>query len=560
MAWLNAAGILRTGFAALAAATLALSANWPAYRGPDATGVGDGKTLIQWNADPSRGSLRGIRWKTPIPGLSHASPVIWGERIYLATAVSKSGNAPLKIGLYGAGDSAEDAEEQSWVILALDKNSGRPVWQQIAHKGVPKVKRHTKATHANTTLATDGKRLVAFFGSEGLHAYSLDGRPLWKKDFGVLDMAPFNDRSLSWGFASSPALFEDTIVIQADVKKDAFLAALSAEDGRELWRVARGEVSQNSWGTPGIIQTGGRTQVVCNGYPFIVSYDLKTGKELWRLKSEGDIPVPVPFFHDGLIYVANAHGGKSPLYAIRPDASGDISLQEGSRSSSGVVWSQERNGSYLSTPVAYQGMVYATTSNGIFKAYDAKSGEKFYEQRLGDGKTGFTSSPVAANGHIYITSEEGDAYVVKAGRTFEVAATNPFGEIVLSTPAIDNGVLYFHTRGHLVAIGEDDWDKLGQLRSGTELRVFRKGTREPLNAQLGEATEENLVVVVGNGQSAIPRDQIDRIDARPSSARPVTRETKTRDSVDTKGKPERSYSSGVSVGSKPGFETVYRRR
>jgi outer membrane protein assembly factor BamB len=431
-----------------------LGADWPAYRGLGASGVAEGAAPTNWNADPEAGPLRAIRWKTPVPGLSHSSPIVWDGRVYVATAISKAGHAPLKIGLYGTGDSADDNGEQAWAIYCLDKRTGQVLWERTAQRGLPRARRHTKATHANTTLATDGKRLIAFFGSEGLFAYSLDGRLLWKKDLGVLDMAPFDDRSLSWGFASSPALFEDTIVVQCDAKNDAFAAALSAVDGRELWRVRRAEVSRGSWGTPGVIRAGGRTQVVLNGYPYIVSYDFSTGRELWRLRSEGDIPVPVPFLAGGLIFVANAHGGKSPLYAIRPEASGDISLAGDSRTSSGVVWSEERNGSYLQTPVAYGDIVYASTSQGVFKAYEVRSGKKLYERRLGDGTTGFTSSPVAADGKVYVTSEEGETFVVKHGPVFELLAKNSLGETVLSTPAISDRTIFFHTRGYLVAIAD----------------------------------------------------------------------------------------------------------
>ncbi|MFN7933791.1 MAG: PQQ-binding-like beta-propeller repeat protein [Bryobacteraceae bacterium] len=446
----------RTLFLLLSCIAFAIGASdWPSYRGPGASGVGDGNPPTSWNADPTAGSPRNILWKTPIPGLSHSSPIVWNNRVYVTTAISAKGDAPLKIGLYGAGDSADDTAEQSWVLYCLDKRSGKEIWKQTAHRGAPKVKRHTKATHDNTTLATDGKRLIAFLGSEGLYAYSLDGKLLWKKDLGIMDMTPFDDRTLSWGFASSPTLFEDTILVQNDSKSDSFAAAFHASDGRELWRVPRKDVSVGSWGSPGVIRTPNRTQVVLNGYPWIVSYDFKTGKELWRLRSGGDVPVPTPFYANGLIYVANAHGRKAPLYAIRPDATGDISLPDGATTSSGVVWAQERNGSYLQTPVVYEGIAYASTSQGIFKAYDAQTGEKFYEQRLGGGTTGFTSSPVAAGGRIYVTSEEGETYVLKHGKTYELLAKNQLGETVLSTPAISAGVLFFHTRGHLLAVSNN---------------------------------------------------------------------------------------------------------
>jgi outer membrane protein assembly factor BamB len=377
--------------------------------------------------------------------------VIVGDKLFVTTAISAAGTAPLKIGLYGSGGSANDDAEQEWALYCLDKRSGKVLWHQTAHRGKPGARRHTKATHANTTVATDGKRVIALFGSEGMYSYTLDGALEWQKSFGILDMAPSDDRSLSWGFASSPALFEDTVIVQSDSKKDGFLAAFAAKDGRELWRVPRAATSVCSWATPGVFRTGGRTQVVANGYPYIAGYDFKTGKELWRLKSEGDIPVPTPFMAHGLIYVANAHGGKAPLYAIRPDAAGDITPAPGSRVSSGLVWSEERNGSYLQTPVVYGDVIYASTSQGIFKAYDARTGRKLYEQRLGAGGS-FTSSPVAADGKVYITNEDGQTFVVKAGAEFEVLATNELGEIVLSTPAISDRTMYVRTSTGVVAI------------------------------------------------------------------------------------------------------------
>jgi outer membrane protein assembly factor BamB len=427
------------------------AADWPAYRGPGAGGVGEGVAPTGWNGDAGAASTRNIKWKTPISGLGHSSPVVIGNKLLITTAVSSAGKAPLKLGLYGSGGSAADDAVQEWVVYCLDKRTGSVLWRQTAHRGKPRVRRHTKATHANTTAATDGKRVIVFFGSEGLYSYTLDGRLEWQKDLGTLDMAPSDDRTLSWGFASSPVLLEDTVVVQSDSKDNGFLATLSAADGRELWRVPRASTSVCSWATPGVFKTGGRTQIVANGYPYIAGYEWKTGRELWRLKSEGDIPVPTPFMAHGLIYVANAHGGKAPLYAIRPEARGDITPAPGSRVSAGLAWSEERNGSYLQTPVVYGDVIYACTSQGIFKAYDARTGRKLYEQRLGSGGA-FTSSPIAADGKVYVSSEEGRTFVVKAGPLFELLATNDLGEPVLSTPALSDGVLYIRTPRGITAI------------------------------------------------------------------------------------------------------------
>ncbi len=419
---------------------LAFSGNWPAFRGNHADGISaGGDAPTSWNADASAGPLRNVRWKTPIPGLSHSSPILWDKRLYVATAVSKTGEAPLKVGLYGAGDSAEDKGEQAWKLYALDRATGKISWEQTAFEGAPRALRHTKATHANTTISCDGKRLIAFFGSEGLYAYSLAGKLLWKKDLGKLVNTPVGF-DLQWGYASSPALHTDTIVVLCDVQSGPFVAALSAEDGRELWRTSREGVSSQSWSTPAVVEHGGRTQVVLNGWPNIASYDFTTGKELWRLKSGGDIPVPTPVFAHGLIYVTNAHGGGAPLYAIKPD-------------SGKVAWEEPKNGAYMQTPLVLGDLIYSCSDRGILKVYDARTGKKQYEQRLGAGTTGFSSSPVAAGGKLYFASEEGEVYVIKAGPVFELLSTNTMGEITMATPAADSGVLYYRTRSHVVAIG-----------------------------------------------------------------------------------------------------------
>jgi outer membrane protein assembly factor BamB len=428
---------------------LLLQSNWPMFRGASHLGVtADPPPPVSWNADAEAGPLKNVLWKTPIPGLGHSSPILWQGTLYLATAVRSAGEAPLKLGLYGAGDSADDRGEQSW---GIDGGSGRVIWRETARKAAPRVQRHTKATHANTTLATDGRRLVAFFGSEGLYCYSLKGDLLWSKDLGVLDMGPLPE--LQWGFASSPVIHKGVIIVQSDSKKDPFLAAFRLDNGEEIWRTSRTGVSERSWATPSVHTFDGRTQIVTNGWPYIAGYDFTTGKELWRLKSEGDIPVPTPISWNRLIYVTNAHGGPAPLYAIRPTAQGDISLAAGSRANEHVAWSTPRNGAYMQTPVILGDLIYSCSDRGVLKVFDAKTGAMQYEQRLGAGTTGFSASPVAAGGYIYQSSEEGEIYVIKAGPAFELMATNHMGESVMATPVVSGGVIYIRTRGHLISIG-----------------------------------------------------------------------------------------------------------
>ena len=306
----------------LAMAAFAADSNWPQFRGPSGSGVGTGSPPSEWNVE----SGKNILWKTAIPGLGHSSPVIWGDRIFLTSAVPASGEAQLKVGLYGDITPVKGEGEQSFRVYCLDRKNGKILWERTATSGQPKTMRHPKSTHANPTVATDGKRVLAFFGSEGLYAYDPNGELLWKKDFGTLDAAFYMVPSAQFGFASSPVIFEDTVIILADVMKNSFLAALDVRTGKELWRTPRSDVP--TWGTPAVVPyTAGDAkgwQVVVNGWKHTGGYDLKTGKELWMLKGGGDIPVPTPVFLDGLVVITSAHGQARPIYAIRTDASGDL--------------------------------------------------------------------------------------------------------------------------------------------------------------------------------------------------------------------------------------------
>lgn len=428
----------------------AAEGDWPAFRGPGASGVQDGFQLpARWNADRSTGPVTGIRWRTPIPGLGHSSPIIWGDRVFVATAVRESGEAPLRLGLFGDSTGADDNVAQRWVIYCLDAKSGRTVWEHVVTEGRPRAGRHVKATHANTTLTTDGTNLVAFFGSEGVHVYGLDGTHRWSHDLGLINVSKYG---IGWGFAASPAIHGDRVFLQCDAPDDPYLVALSLANGRELWRTPRKDVCERSWATPFVYADGSRVQVVANGWPYAVSYDGVTGKEIWRLRVSGDNPIPTPFSAGGLIYVANGHGA-APVFAVRPTAHGDISLKEGATTNEHVAWSNPRNGAYIQTPIVYRGLLYSGTNAGVLKCYDAGTGDQHYEQRLMPEAMGFSASPVAGDGKVYCTSEGGDVVVVRAGRTFEVLARNPMGESCMATPAISRGSLVFRSRSHLVAIG-----------------------------------------------------------------------------------------------------------
>jgi len=421
--------------------------DWPSFRGANAAGVADGFPLpAEWSVPGSRN----VRWKTPIPGLGHSSPVIWGGRLFVSTAVSGTENPELKVGLYGDIGSVNDTSVHRWVVYALDAASGKVLWEKTVHTGVPKIKRHPKATHANSTLATDGRHLVAFFGSEGLYCFDLDGTLLWKKDLGVLDSSFFMVPEAQWEFASSPVIYQDKVLVQCDVLKGSFVAAFSIEDGREMWRTAREDVP--TWGTPTVHVVGGRAQMIVNGFKHAGAYDVGTGKEIWRLQGGGDIPVPTPVVGHGLVFLTSAHGPMAPLYAIRLDAAGDISLKPGETSSQSVAWSYARDGAYMITPVVYGDYLYNTKNNGALSCYNARTGERMYQTRLGGGTSGFSASPVAGDGKVYLASEDGDIYVVKAGPAYELLATNAMGDVCMASPALSKGVIYFRTKSQVVAV------------------------------------------------------------------------------------------------------------
>jgi outer membrane protein assembly factor BamB len=422
-------------------------ADWPSFRGINASGIAEGfQTPTLWNVEEKKN----VAWKTPIPGLGHSSPIVWGNRVFVTTAISGQEKPELKVGLYGDIASVQDNTPHNFKVYCLDKKSGKILWEQTAYEGVPKVKRHTKATHANSTMATDGKNVVAFFGSEGLYCYDMNGKPRWKKDFGVLDSGFFQVKDAQWGFASSPIIWGNKVLLQCDVQTGSFVAALDVNTGNELWRTRRRDVP--TWSTPTICQVGGKTQMIVNGWKHIGGYDIETGKETWWMEGGGDIPVPTPVVSDGLIYITNAHGRMAPIFAVKATAKGGIDLESGASTNDHIAWSMTREGAYMQTPLVYGDYLYVCRDNGVVSCYEAKTGKRLYQERLGTGRTGFTASSVAADGKLYFTSEEGDIFVVKAGPTFEVLAQNPMGEVCMATPAISEGVLFVRTQGHLVAI------------------------------------------------------------------------------------------------------------
>lgn len=421
--------------------------NWPSFRGPRASGVATGHETVA-SFDVATG--RNVAFQTPLPGLAHSSPVLWGNKLFVTSAVPVDAKeAELTVGLYGAIAPVEGEGEQDLKLYCIDREKGEVLWERTAIRALPKVKRHTKGSHAASSPCTDGKHVLAFFASEGLYCYDMEGDLLWSKDFGLLDSGYYMVPSAQWGFASSPVIHEDLVLVQCDIQEGSFLTALDVETGEEYWRTPREEVP--TWGSPTAYVTDSRAQVIVNGYHHIGAYDLYSGEEIWKLKGGGDIPVPTPIVAHDLIFITNAHGNMAPIYAIFAEASGELDIDPAKCDD--MEWSSPRLGNYMQTPIVVGDLLYLCNDSGILTCFDARDGTQIYRQRLGDGTTGFTASPVAADGKLYYSSEYGEVHVVKAGPEFELLGVSELGEICMATPAIGNGVIYFRTRSHVIAVG-----------------------------------------------------------------------------------------------------------
>jgi outer membrane protein assembly factor BamB len=425
--------------------------NWPSFRGPGASGVADGQLPpTSWNAETSTN----IRWKTAIAGFGNSSPIVWGDRIFVTTAISSNPNAEFRPGGLRGDNLANDTSEHTWKILCLDKRTGSILWERTAHTGVPRSGRHLKSTFATASPATDGRYVVVSFGPEGLFCYDVDGNLIWKKDLGVVGHA-------SYGFASSPIVYRGMAIVQSDSSSErkadqpaSFIAAFDLSDGTERWRTPRNEDRRSSFGTPTIYEGVNRpAQIVTNGGERARAYDPMTGKEIWSLAAPSDIVAPSPVVGADLIYIMSGNTGVQPIFAIRSNAIGDITLKPGEESSDFVAWSSSRGGAFVPTPLLYDGHLYSINSSGIVGCYDARTGARKYLARLEHLGAGFSSSPVAADGRLYFSSEDGEVFVVKAGPAFELLATNPMGAVIMATPAISGGMIFVRTLHHLVGIG-----------------------------------------------------------------------------------------------------------
>ena len=421
---------------------------WPAFRGANAAGVADGQGAVaEWN--PGTGT--NVKWKTPIPGLATSSPIVWSDRVIVITAASDE-DSSFRTGLYGDVKPVDTLPVHSYRVYALDRASGKIVWQHEAFKGPPLTRRHTKSSHANATPVTDGRHIVSVFGSIGLMVcHSMDGTLLWKKDIGALDSGWFLDPSYQWGHSSSPIIYKSSIILQADQSRGSFLGAFDLATGRELWRTARAD-EVSTWATPTILAGPKGDELITNGTK-VRGYDPSTGALLWTLSPNSEIAIGTPVVHRDLAIVTAGYPPIRPVYAVRAGARGDISLPQGRTSSEAIAWSHDRDGTYISSPIVYRDQLYTLNQNGILTSYDANTGALLYRARVGGGGA-FSASPVAADGKLYLASEDGDVFVIQAGRQYVELAKNPMNEVIMASPAISDGLIIIRTLGHVWGIGQ----------------------------------------------------------------------------------------------------------
>ena len=371
--------------------------------------------------------------------------------MFVTTAVSSDPKATFKPGLYGDGDASEDRSNHRWMIVALDKRSGKIRWERVAHEGRPLNKRHIKSTYASATPATDGRIVVAWFGSQGVYAHDVNGNFLWKVDLGRVDMGAYDIPTYEWGPASSPIIWNGLVILQCDTQADSFLLALNAETGATVWKTERKELP--SWGTPTVATMPAGPELVTNASNYIRGYDPRTGTELWRVGPSSKITAPTPIAADGMWVVASGRAPERPIFVVRAGASGDLTLPGGQISGGSVVWSRTGRGSYMPTPLIYKGILYVLANNGVLDTYDLRTGEELYRQRLPLIGSGFSASPIAADDKIYLTNEDGEMLVLAAGRKYAHLATNSMGELLMATPALSEGVMYVRSSASVFAVG-----------------------------------------------------------------------------------------------------------
>jgi outer membrane protein assembly factor BamB len=432
----------RISLAAALAAAVTVSADapplgaghWPQWRGPDGLGVSTATDFpSEWAPD------KNIAWRTEIPGRGHSSPAVWGDRIFLTTSIEGApvpGNkAPVHPGFDGKPgyvhpDSVGADRANALKVIAVDARSGKILWERTAYDGAMYDDRHRKNTYASSTIATDGKLLYAFFESAGLFCYDVDGKLVWKVSFGGLAKA-------GMGPGSSPVLFENLVIVQCDLEmgEGSFIAALDRKTGKEVWRTPRAH--RRSWATPLLVRGAEGIELVASGAESVIAYDPRTGRELWRAEGVVSHPIPSAVAGQGIVVVSAGSQAKRA-----------IALKTGGA----VVWKYTKGTAYVPSPIVYGDYLYLMTDKGLVTCLDLKTGVVQYEGGRVPVPATFTASPVAFDGKILLTSEDGDTFVIRAGTPHEVIRTNSVGEPVFASPALARGSIYIRGEKHLFAI------------------------------------------------------------------------------------------------------------
>jgi len=415
--------------------------NWPQFRGPNAGVVEDGVLPTRWS------TTENVAWVIDIPGRAWSSPIVWGDKVFVTSAVGGTDAEDPKKGLYLGGNRDKPSEKtHRWMVYCIDFDSGKILWEKLAHQAVPEHSLHIKNTYASETPVTDGQRMYAYFGNIGLYCYDFDGKELWSKPFETFKIR------YNWGTAASPVLYKDRLYIVNDNDEQSFLVAFDTKTGEQVWRVERDEKS--NWATPYIWENNIRTEVVTSGTGKVRSYDLD-GKLLWELGGMSNIAIPTPFAGHGLLYITSGYVGdqKRPLFAIRPGAQGDITLEDSRSSNEFIAWCQKQGGPYNPTPIVYGNYLYVLYDRGMLSCYDARTGDEIYsKEKIAAGANAFTASPWANDGRIFCLSEDGDTFVIQAGAEFKVLGCNKLNEMCMATPAAVRGSLVIRTLSKLYRI------------------------------------------------------------------------------------------------------------
>jgi outer membrane protein assembly factor BamB len=430
--------------------TFAADQNWPQFRGPDATGVSDNDALpLHWSATEN------VAWKTDLPGRGWSSPIIWGDRVFLTSVINRGKSEEPKKGLYFGGDRpTPPADVHEWIVMCLDLKSGEMIWRKTVHEGRPDSSIHLKNSFASETPVTDGERVYAYFGNIGVFCFNPDGDILWEKR-----VASHKTRN-GWGTAASPVLHDGRLYLVNDNDEESWLMALDSKTGEELWRTKRDEKS--NWSTPYIWVNEGRTEIVTPGTGQVRSYDL-SGKLLWFLEGMSSITIATPYEYKGMLIVSSGYVGdraSRPIYAIKPGAEGDVSLDEDETSNHWIAWCQKTEAPYNPSTLIYNDRLFVLYDFGLIASFDANDGSAITErQRIPHGRA-FTASPWAYGGRIFCLNEDGVTFVYQPGDKLEFMHENRLAEddMAMATPAIAGDKLLIRTSARLYCIQTNKGD------------------------------------------------------------------------------------------------------